>query len=194
MKIVLGVAAVTVWALASPSYSLEAQSPAPALSLSCRLSASSGIPTFRLTLTNADSTDLTAVMGVIWRGEYLPTHVGLTVHWPETEGIDEFEWSPPRTQVVIKGPVDPWILTLRAGASHTLLLGGADFVDVYRAVPLRLNTYSAAAEVVAHLDSRLREGLLPALTATNRLNIWSGTTYSMKIAVPGDCSEMSEPR
>ncbi len=134
------------------------------------------------------------MVGAIWRGEYLPTHFGLTVHWPETQGIDEFEWSPPRTQVVVEGPVDPWILTLRAGASYTLLLGGADFVDVYRAVPLRLNRFSPQAEVVGHLDSRLRQGLPPELTAMNRPNIWSGTTFSKKIAVPGDCNEMSGPR
>ena len=185
---------MTVCALVGPSYSLEAQSPSVALSLSCRLSASSGIPTFRLTLTNPGSTDLAAVVGAIWRGEYLPTSVGLTVNWPETQGVDEFEWSPPRTQVVVEGPVDPWILTLRAGASHTLLLGGADFVDVYRAVPLRLNRFSPPAEVVAHLESRWRQGLPPELAAKNRLNVWSGTTFSMKIAVPGDCGEISGRR
>ena len=166
------IAAVTAWALVGPSCFLEAQSPSVVLSLSCRLSARSAIPSFQFTLTNGGSTDLAVTVGTIWRGEHLPNDFGLTVIWPETHAVDEFEWSPPRTQVVVEGPVDPWILPLRAGASYTLLLGGTDFVDVYRAVPLRLNVFSAPAEVVAHL----------------------GTTSSTKISVPGDCSEISGPR
>ncbi len=172
MKTVLGIAAVTAWALLGPSSFLDAQSASVVLSLSCRLSAGSGIPSFQVTLTNTGSTDLAPVMGTIWRGEHLPTYFGLTVIWPETHGVDEFEWSPRGRQVVVEGPVDPWILTLRAGASYTLLLGGTDFVDVYRAVPLRLNVFSKQAEVVAHV----------------------GTTSSTKIAVPGDCRELSGRR
>ena len=174
------IAAVTALALVGPSCSLEAQSASVVLSLSCRLSAGSAIPSFQFTLTNSGSSDVAVVVGTIWRGEHLPNDFGLTVIWPETHGVDEFEWSPPGRQVVGEGPVDPWILPLRAGESYTLLLGGADFVDVYRAVPLRLNVFSTQAEVVAHLESRLRQG--------------PGTTSSMKISVPGDCSEISGRR
>ena len=169
MKTAVGVAAVTAWALVGPCCSLDAQSSSVVLSLSCRLSTGSAIPSFQVTLTNTGSIDLALAVGTIWRGEHLPNNFGLTVIWPQTHGVDEFEWSPPGRRVVVEDPVDPWIRTLRAGESYTLLLAGTDFVDVYRAVPLRLNVFSAPAEVVAHL----------------------GTASSTKISVPADCSEMS---
>jgi hypothetical protein len=140
-------------------------------------------PMFRLSIKNVSTVPAAAVIGIVLGNDkhYMLTSLSLAVRRP---GIADMilEYVDPSVPAVA-GRIDPWLITLPAGASYSLVVPARNFL--LHSKPLD-KPFAAPAELQLRLTTEKNEPN-PDLKALAIIRVWIGTLVSDRLKFPGQC-------
>ena len=143
---------------------------------------------FRFAIQNVSTEPAAAVIGIILGNDrkYLPGPLSLTVR---RAGVPDVHLQYVDLSVAaIAGRIDPWLITLPAGASYSVAVPARNFLPGPRLVE---ESFSAPAELQLQLTTQETGEPNPDLSGLRFIRVWIGTLVSDRLQFPGQCHRTS---